>query len=316
MSTASRPGFGLTDLGLLAMATIWGINYSVVKFGTTQLSPLAYNGLRVVLAAAALWGIWGVMRSASVTAPPPPIRRRLFALGVLGNGLYQLAFIFGLSGTRVATASLIFASGPAFVALIGRVRGVERIDRIGWLGIALQLVGVACVVISATHDPTRVDTLQGIGLVLLGALAWAVYTVLLKPLTDEAHPIYLSAATMTSGAVVLAIMALPDLLRMEWSRVPGTVWGAVAYSGLCALVIAYLFWYTGIQRLGPTRTAMYANLQPIVAFLVAWGTLGEVPTRWQFIGMAAILGGLAVSRRPRAARTAAALAPALGARHG
>jgi drug/metabolite transporter (DMT)-like permease len=305
-TSPSRPGFGLTDLGLLLMATIWGINYSVVKFGTSHLSPLAYNGLRVALAALALWVIWAAVRGAA--RPDPATRRRLLLLGVLGNGLYQLCFIYGLGGTRVATASLIFASGPAFVALIGRARGVERIDRIGWLGIALQLVGVACVVISAGGDPARVDTVRGIGLVLLGAVAWALYTVLLKPLTATTHPIYLSAATMTSGAVLLGALALPDLARLDWGAVPGTAWLAVGYSGLAALVVAYLFWYRGIQRLGPTRTSMYGNLQPIVAFLVAWGMLGEVPTTWQVLGMVAILAGLAVSRRDRRAN-AVPLAP-------
>lgn len=286
------------------MATIWGINYSVVKFGMRYFTPLAYNGVRVAMAAAALWVVWRALRD--VSAPPPAVQRRLFLLGLLGNGLYQLCFIFGLSGTRVATASLIFASGPAFVALIGRMRGVERIDRIGWIGIALQLVGVACVVISAGGDPTRTDTLLGIALVLLGALAWSTYTVLLKPLTASTHPIYLSAMTMTSGALLLGVMALGDLRALDWRAVPGAAWLAVVYSGLFALVVAYLFWYQGIQRLGPTRTAMYGNLQPIVAFLVAWATLGEVPTLWQALGMVAILGGLAVSRRER--RTPAAVA--------
>jgi drug/metabolite transporter (DMT)-like permease len=306
-----RAAFGLTDVGLLLMSTIWGINYSVVKFGMRHLTPLAYNGLRVSLAAAALWLSWRLLRN--VTPPSPAVRRQLFGLGLVGNGLYQLCFIFGLSGTRVATASLIFASGPAFVALIGRARGVERIDRTGWIGIALQLVGVGCVVISAGADPSRVDTVRGIALVLLGAIGWAVYTVLLKPLTATTHPVYLSAMTMTSGALLLATLAIPDLARLDWAAVPLPVWGAVGYSGLAALVIAYLFWYRGIQHLGPTRTAMYGNLQPIVAFLVAWVLLGEVPTFWQLAGMVAILVGLAISRRERPTdkgRVASTAAPA------
>jgi drug/metabolite transporter (DMT)-like permease len=298
--------FGLTDLGLLLMATIWGINYSVVKFGMRFLTPLAYNGLRIVLAASALWAIWLALRG--VEAPAPAVRWRLFVLGLVGNGLYQLCFIFGLSGTRVATASLIFASGPAFVALIGRARGVERIDRMGWVGIALQLVGVCCVVLSAAGDTTRVDTVRGIALILLGALGWAMYTVWLKPLTATTHPIYLSAMTMSSGALLLGLLAVPDLLALEWTAVPPMVWGAVVYSGLAALVVAYLLWYRGIQLLGPTRTAMYGNLQPVVAFVVAWIVLRETPTLWQWVGMVAILGGLAVSRRePPVARSGLAM---------
>ena len=72
-----------------------------------------------------------------------PYRLRLFLLGMLGNGLYQFFFIEGLARTRVATAVLLMASTPAAIALLGRTRGIERIALRGWLGIALQLSGVA-----------------------------------------------------------------------------------------------------------------------------------------------------------------------------
>src|SRR3954466_2279995 len=88
-SSTTRPGVWLTDLSLVCMALIWGINFSVVKFGTSLVDPLAYNGLRVTIAAIVL----GVIALAGKTAWPP--RRTMFALlglGVLGNGIYQFFF--------------------------------------------------------------------------------------------------------------------------------------------------------------------------------------------------------------------------------
>ena len=73
-------------------------------------------------------------------------------------------------------------------------------------------------------------------------------------------------------------------------------WGAIAYSGLLALVVAYLFWYRGVRTLGPTRTATYANLQPVIALLVAWLWLAEVPTAAQLVGVVVILGGVLLTR--------------------
>ena len=64
-----------------------------------------------------------------------------------------------------------------------------------------------------------------------------------------------------------------------------------------AVVLAYLFWYQGVRRLGPTRTSMYGNLQPGVALAVAWLTLGETPTPSQVAGVALILGGVLLTRR-------------------
>jgi drug/metabolite transporter (DMT)-like permease len=71
----------------------------------------------------------------------------------------------------------------------------------------------------------------------------------------------------------------------------------VAYSGFGALVIAYLFYYRGVRVLGPTRTAMFSNLQPLIALTVAYLTLGETPSVWQLAGAGSIMTGLLVSRR-------------------
>ena len=65
---------------------------------------------------------------------------------------------------------------------------------------------------------------------------------------------------------------------------------------LGSLVIAYAFWYRGVRIIGPTRTAMYSNLQPLIAVLVAWAMLGEVPTLLQIAGAVSIMGGLLLSR--------------------
>jgi drug/metabolite transporter (DMT)-like permease len=80
--------------------------------------------------------------------------------------------------------------------------------------------------------------------------------------------------------------------------VPAGAWAAILYSGLGALVIAYIFWYYGVRKLGPTRTALYGNLQPLIALLVAWLTLGEVPTSWQAVGAATIVSGVLLTRVP------------------
>jgi drug/metabolite transporter (DMT)-like permease len=86
------------------------------------------------------------------------------------------------------------------------------------------------------------------------------------------------------------------MLRLDWTTVGLAGWGAVAYSALLAMVVAYLLFYRGVRILGPTKTAMYGNLQPIIAIAVAWILLHETPTGWQLLGAAFIMGGLLVSR--------------------
>ena len=95
---------------------------------------------------------------------------------------------------------------------------------------------------------------------------------------------------------LLFLVALPTVARTSWTAFPVSGWLAIGYSAIGALVIAYWFWYRGVRILGPTRTSMYSNLQPIIAMIVAWLMLGEVPTLWQVIGAASIMGGLLLTR--------------------
>lgn len=308
---APRPRFGTTDVGLVFMSLIWGINYSVVKAGLRTLSPLTFNGLRVAMAAIVLFIIAAFVRHTKL-----PSRRdivTLALLGLIGNGVYQLFFIFGMSRTRAGVAALVVAAGPAWIAIISRMLGREQLPLRGWSGIGLQLLGVACVVGSAQGFEGGRDVMLGAGLIALGSMAWATFSVLLQPYTKTAHPLHLSAITMASGALVLVSIALPDLIRLDWGAVSLVEWGAVTYAGLGALVVAYLLFYRGVRVLGATRTAMYGNLQPIVAIAFAWLMLGEQPTVWQLLGAALIMAGLLLSRTahasPVAARSASVSTP-------
>ena len=287
-----RPGVWLTDITLVLMALLWGVNFVVVKFATGLLPPLAFNALRVTLAAVAL------MIIAAAGRGPWPRRPQILALlglGVLGNGLYQVFFIEGLAHTRASDAAILVAATPASIALIGRIRGSERIQRRGWSGILLSVVGVAFVSGAAAFTEAR-SSLVGDLFILCATVCWAFYTVLLKPHTHTADGIKLAALTMVGGAASLMIIAWPEVIATDWRAAPAAAWGAMAYSGFGALVIAYMFWYRGVRILGPTRTAMYSNLQPIIAVAVAWIALGEIPTLWQGVGAASIMSGLLLTR--------------------
>ncbi len=296
-ASSTRPGVWLTDALLVLMAVIWGANYSVVKFGTNLIEPLAYNGVRTMLAAVVLAGI--VL--AGKNLPRPRDAMALLALGVLGNGIYQYLFVEGIARTRASDAALVVAASPALIAIVSRIRGVDRMHRRGVLGIVLSAIGIAFVVLGTTQTgagggPSS-PSVTGDFLVLAGSACWAVYSVMLKPYTERVSGMQLSALTMIGGAVPLFIVAWPSIARTSWSTMPILGWSAILYSGIFSLVVAYLFWYRGIRVIGPTRSAMYSNLQPIIAVLVAWPLLGEVPTIWQGVGAAGILGGLVLTRQ-------------------
>ena len=291
--TSTRSGDLATDMLLVMMAAIWAVNYTVAKYGTRTVPPLAYNAVRIVMAVVALLAIsrlWSHER---------PVRRdvlALIAIGVLGNGFYQLCFIEGLARSRAGTVALMLAGSPAFVAIVGRMFRVERVGARGWAGIALQLVGIAFVVFGSVVHTVGDDTLLGSALIVAGSLFWAFFAILIKPYTERLSGINVGAYSLLGGAVFVTLVGLPSMIATDWRAVSLPVWGAIVYSGIGALVVGNLIWYHGVSRIGPTRVSMFSNLQPLVALAVAWIALGEVPTIWQGLGAGSIMTGLIITR--------------------
>jgi drug/metabolite transporter (DMT)-like permease len=286
-------GFGKTDGLLFLMALIWGVNFSIVKFATEVMKPLAFTGLRVILAALVLLA-FAFARSAKLPSQRDILS--LITLGMLGNGIYQLLFVEGISRTRVGNAALVVAATPALIAIISRWGGVDRISRRVAAGIALSLVGVAIVILGSAKADTGTPTFLGTMLVFCGTLCWTAFTVMLQPFARRLDPVHLSAFTMLGGTLPLLIFTSTSMFSTDWTKLGLAAWGAVFYASVISMGVAYLFWYRGLRVLGPTRTAVYSNLQPVIAILVAWIFLSETPTIWQGLGTGTIISGLFLTR--------------------
>lgn len=291
--SAAHHSFGLTDVLLLMMAAIWGANFVVVKYATHIFSPVAFTGLRVGVAA--LFLVAFAFARGGFCLSRRDIIQLLF-LGVIGNGIYQLLFVHGVARTRAGNASLIVGAAPAFIALAARARGMERVKRMTLVGIALSILGVAFVILGSARAAEGHTTVLGSVLVFLGVLTWTLYTILLQPYTERIDVIQLSAVTLAGGAIPLLFASMPALVATDWSVVGPGGWLAVFYSSVISMGVAYFFWYRGLRVLGPTRTAVYSNLQPIVALLVAWAFLGEIPTIFQGFGTVTIIAGVLLTR--------------------
>lgn len=301
-SAYSRSSVLLAEGAVVLMALIWGINYSVIKYGTNAMQPVAFNAVRVAIAALALLAIalaWGGR------APSRRDALTLLALGVLGNGVYQVLFAEGIARTRAGEAALVVGGSPALIALLGRAAGVETTTRRGVIGIALSIFGVALIVLARANVGTgpHGGSLLGDLLVLLGSICWAVYTILLVPFTKRLSGFWVIALSMLGGSIVLLAVGARAITSVDWGTVSSTVWGAMVYGGLGGLVVAYILWYRGVKVLGPTRTALFANLQPFIALMFAWITLGETPTAWQVTGAVTIVGGVLLTRLPARTET-------------
>lgn len=288
------PTWGWTETALLLMVVVWGVNFSVVKRALEAFAPLGFNALRYIIASLF---VLAVLRSRGPLAAPE--RRdvpRILVLGVVGNLVYQMAFIVGLDLTLAGHASLMLALVPVFTALLSVWRGDERPGARTWGGAALAVLGVVLVTGSALTLRQEPRVFLGDLIMLGAALAWSLYTVGARPLVARYGSVRTTAWTMWVGTVGLVTAGVPSLAAQDWGRVGAEAWGGLLFSAFFSIGLAYLIWYRGVERIGNTRTAVFANLTPVVAlfFGVVW--LGERLTLPALLGAALTLGGVLLVR--------------------
>jgi len=284
-----------TELGLLVMALIWGINFPFIKTSLVELPPLAFNGLRFPLAALTVF--LALRLRGGVSWPEKEDWPRLVVLGVLGNMVYQGFFIFGMNATFAGNASILLATTPVWTLAFSTLRGHENPGALVWFGILATLSGMSLVVLGGgIAIGIQSSTLKGDLLMIGAAITWSAYSVGSRGMVQKYGSLPVTAWTLWVGSLGLVILGLPSLLQTPFEQVSPFAWFGVGYAGILAIGLAYVLWYRGVQRIGNSRTAAYVNLTPVVALAVAWLWLGEIPQPLQLLGAVVVLTGLALAR--------------------
>jgi drug/metabolite transporter (DMT)-like permease len=277
---------------LLATTLLWALNFTVSKYILEHaLRPLAYSGLRY--SAAALLFV-------AVTYPRErSLRIAHTDLALIGGAVLlllanQLSFVYALDLTTATTVALLFGTLPILTALISRAVGIERLESRFWIAALLSFAGVALV--TAGSGESLSGHLAGDLLAVLGAATWGAYSVAIAPLMRRYSPFRLSAVLLVIVSVPLLLLGSPQLADedFQWSAL---VWIGFAFAVLGPLVLTNLLWFTAIDRVGPSRAALFANLQPFLAAMIALLLLSENLTRYQIAGGLAIGAGIVLSRR-------------------
>ncbi|CAN5814376.1 MAG: DMT family transporter [Gemmatimonadetes bacterium] len=303
-ATAPVPSPRGTEASLAVMVIVWAVNFSVVKWALDVFNPLTFNALRYLLACLFVFVVLRIR--GPIRWPARGDLLRFLGVGILGNVLYQLAFIYGINYTRAGNASVMMALTPLVVALLSWRVGHEQPGPLTWIGGGCSLMGVA-LVSGASLRLDGTTTLLG-DLILVGAVVlWALYTVAARGLILRYGSVITTAWTMWLGGAVLVLVGIPSMVMQEWRAIPGAAWGALAYSAFLSIGLSYLIWYRAVERIGSTRTSIYSNLTPAVALIVAAVWLGERLTVFSILGALLTIGGVMLvrsdpgSRRPAVA---------------
>lgn len=285
-------------LALMVVVAMWGL----VFVGIAELLPiidaLQLVEIRFTLIALVFVVIFLVMPS---TRPTRMSWREfgIFAIvGLVAVPASQLTIVNGQYYLSPPLVSLVVTTSPAWAALFAAVWLKERVRVRQRIGFLIALAGVSLVILFRSGGSSlSVDNPWG-ALVTLGSpIAWALYTVMSKPLTQRYNPLTAVGIAMISGALWMlplaphAIRGIPEITPTGW------LW--MAYLVIGGTVIPYLVWFTAIKRLGAATTTGYMYGIPLAALGWAWVVLDIRPSMVALVGGAVITTGVALIQAPQ-----------------
>jgi drug/metabolite transporter (DMT)-like permease len=190
--------------------------------------------------------------------------------------------------------------------LMGSVFFGQRATIRQWFGATLSVLGVLLVLSRGDWDTlVQVQLVIGDIYVLCATAAWAWYSWLLSQPKDP-PAIRGNWAQYLLAQMAFGLVWAGGFTWVEWSVQPRQiVWSAGMVAALVFVAIgpsllAYRSWGLGVQRVGPSTAAFFANLTPLFAALLSSVMLGELPRIYHLLAFVLIVGGIVVSssRRP------------------
>jgi drug/metabolite transporter (DMT)-like permease len=271
---------------------IWGANTIVNKLASNVIDPAAISFYRWLLAGLILGACFGrqVWRQRRVIRPYLP---KLFTLGLLGMVMYQCLAYIAARTTSATNMGIVVSLVPLLSVALGVLLLGEAATLGAVLGGVLSLLGLTYLL--SHGDPASLLThapAVGDGLMLLAALAYAGYSVLLKRWSIP--------LSKWHSLVVQIWCVLPVLLLyyLSQSAPPLTLAGLplVLYAGIPASIIAPFLWMVGVSNLGPGRATAMMNLLPVFTVVFALLFLGETLHSYHLIGGGATLLGVILAQ--------------------
>ncbi|MFL5548212.1 MAG: DMT family transporter [Gemmatimonadales bacterium] len=277
-------------LSLVLVMIVWGSTYVVTKRAVRQIPPLTLATLRYLVATAVLVLV-ALARGGLLRLPRPLPIAPLVWMGLTGIAILTVGFNYGLIYGSAFQGALVYALGPAAVAVAAVLGLGEALSgrRIG--GIILSVAGAVLVVSSGKTDPAAPHPWVGAVCMFAGVVAWAYYTVVAKRLAG-ADQVVMIAWVSIIGTAMLLPLSIIELLQGPIPRPTAAGWLSVLFLGAVASALAYVAYSWVLRELDASLVGAYFTLDPIVGVATAVLFLGEVLSGRQVVGAGVALIGM------------------------
>jgi drug/metabolite transporter (DMT)-like permease len=290
---------------MLLFPVLWAGSFIAGKWAVREFSPEVTSFLRFVVASAALLP-FAFKKPSAPGAYSPRNLGLLFLLGLTGIFGYHVLFYHSLRFTTAGNSSLIIATDSLMTVGLAVLFLGEKMTWRKGVGIGMGFAGVVWIVSDGalakifTEGPNAGDLLA-----LGAATAWAVYSVLSKPVLRTYAALDLSILTWAVGALLLAPFMCTRGAVASLASASPLAWASLLYMALAATGVGYFLYQKGIQEIGASATAKYIFLVPVYVLALAYLFLGEPVPAHKIVAAAVIIAGLWIaeerdeSREPR-----------------
>jgi drug/metabolite transporter (DMT)-like permease len=253
---------------------IFGSSYALVKYVTPGfIHPFALNFVRVTVSIFLFWTLF-IFKPGKTRIDKNDIPRFLLC-GLTGVTINQIFFIKGLSLTTAIHSSLLSLGTPIFITIIAAWLLKEGFNAAKAAGLVFGIGGASILILMKDNSTVGSNMLIGDLFILINAISYAFYLVLVRPLMAKYSGIQVLRWVFTFGAIGIIPFGLPHILTTNWMAFGLSHFLALAYIAIATTFFAYLLTVYAISTIGSSATGAFIYTQPVFAAVIATIFAGE-----------------------------------------
>jgi drug/metabolite transporter (DMT)-like permease len=282
---------------LLCTNIFFAINFTAVKYLVNQhlIQPFGLNLVRVLVTVILLWILFLFKPTKTRIAKTDWLRFAGCAL--TGIAINQMLFIKGLSMTLSIHASLLMLCTPILITFIAAWLLKERLNAYKIAGLLIGVTGATVLILFRQHTDHSENILLGDVLVLLNAVSYTFYFILVRPLMHTYPPIQVIRMVFSIGLLMMLPFCWHEFTLIPWQAYQPGDWLTLFMIVFAGTFLAYLFNVYGIRQLGASVAGAYIYVQPVFAAIIAALVLHESLSVYKLLAAACIFIGVYLVNR-------------------